>query len=108
LYAKAALKGISVFASSGDDGAAQPTCDGSSLIKSAGLPAADPFVTSVGGTSLTATQTAGTYVSETAWNDEFGASGGGFSQLFPRPVYQILDHAGSPGRGVPDVSYSGD
>ena len=108
LYAQAALKGISVFASSGDDGAAQPSCDNSTFIKSAGLPAADPNVTSVGATSLTATQPDGTYVSETAWNDEFGASGGGFSQIFPRPLYQILDHASTPGRGVPDVSYSGD
>ena len=108
LYAKAALMGISVFASTGDDGAAQPSCDGTTFIQSAGLPAADPFVTAVGGTSLTATQTAGTYVSETTWNDEFGASGGGFSQFFSRPIYQFLDHASSPGRGVPDVSYSGD
>jgi subtilase family serine protease len=107
-YAKAALKGISVFASSGDFGAAQVTCDGSSFTQSAGLPAADPLVTSVGGTSLTAAQPTGTYESETAWNDEFGASGGGFSQIFPRPIYQILDHASTPGRGVPDVSYSGD
>jgi subtilase family serine protease len=108
LYAKAALKGISVFASSGDDGAAQPTCDFSSFIKSSSLPAGDPLVTAVGGTSLTATQPTGAYVSETAWNDEFGSSGGGFSGIFPRPLYQILDHATSPGRGVPDVSYSGD
>lgn len=108
LYAQAAVKGISVFASTGDDGAAQPSCDGTSFLKSAGLPAADPLVTSVGATSLTATQTSGTYVSETAWNDEFGSSGGGFSTLFSRPIYQALDHASSPGRGVPDVSYSGD
>jgi len=108
VYREAARKGISVFASSGDDGAAQPSCDGTSFIQSAGLPAADPLVTSVGGSSLTATQPTGTYVSETAWNDEFGASGGGFSQIFHRPFYQILDHATSRGRGVPDVSYSGD
>lgn len=108
VYAKAARRGISVFASSGDDGAAQPTCDGSSFMQSAGIPAADPLVTSVGGTSLTATQPDGTYVSETAWNDEFGSSGGGFSKIFRRPVYQILDRAGSGGRGVPDISYSGD
>jgi subtilase family serine protease len=108
LFARAALEGMSVFASSGDDGAGQPTCDGSSLFQTAGLPAADPLVTSVGGTSLTATQPDGTYESETAWNDGFGASGGGFSKLYPRPLYQILDGARTPGRGVPDVSYSAD
>lgn len=108
VYAQAAREGISVFASSGDDGAAQPSCDQSTFIQSASLPAADPLVTSVGATSLTATQPTGTYVSETAWNDEFGSSGGGFSTIYPRPRYQILDHQRTPGRGVPDVSYSGD
>ena len=108
LYAKAALMGISVFASTGDFGAAQPTCDFSSFIKSAGVPAADPLVTSVGATSLTANQPKGKYVSETGWNDQYGSSGGGFSAIYSRPGYQALDHANGAGRGVPDVSYSGD
>ena len=30
MFAKATLKHITLFASSGDDGAAQPTCDGNS------------------------------------------------------------------------------
>jgi subtilase family serine protease len=107
LFAAAALQGVTVFASSGDDGAAQPTCDGSSFIKSAGLPAADPLVTGVGGTSLTASQPDGAYQSETAWNDEFGSSGGGFSKTFARPAYQN-GFVPSSGRGVPDISYSGD
>jgi subtilase family serine protease len=107
LFAAAALEGVTVFASSGDDGAAQPSCDGSSFIKSAGLPAADPLVTGVGATSLTASQPDGAYQSETAWNDEFGSSGGGFSKLFARPAYQN-GFVPSSGRGVPDISYSGD
>jgi subtilase family serine protease len=48
-----------VFASSGDDGAAQPSCDGTTYIKSAGYPASDPLVTGVGATSLTASTSAG-------------------------------------------------
>jgi subtilase family serine protease len=107
LFAQAALEGITVLASSGDDGAGQPSCDGSSLIKSVGLPAADPLVTSVGATSLTASQPNGGYESETAWNDEYGASNGGYSTIFSRPGYQAGLVHGS-GRGVPDVSYSGD
>jgi subtilase family serine protease len=107
LFATAALEGVSVFASSGDDGAAQASCDGSTLIKSVGLPAADPLVTSVGATSLTASQPDGTYESETAWNDVYGASGGGYSKEFPTPLYQ-LGSTHQAGRGVPDVSYSGD
>jgi len=123
LFATAAAEGVSVFASSGDDGAAQPSCDGSSLIKSVGLPAADPLVTGVGATSLTAAQPTGAYESETAWNDEYGSSGGGYSTIFPTPAYQAdfrhgfgrgrSSHASHGagkglGRGVPDVSYSGD
>jgi subtilase family serine protease len=107
LFTAAALQGMSVFASSGDDGAAQPTCDGSSFIKSASLPAADPLVTGIGATSLTAAQPTGAYTSETAWNDQYGASGGGYSNLFKRPAFQN-GFVHSAGRGVPDVAYSGD
>ena len=107
LFAVAEAQGVTVFASSGDDGAAQPTCDSSSFIKSVGLPAADPLVTSVGATSLTAAQPNGTYESETTWNDVYGSSNGGYSSLYPRPAYQN-GFVYSAGRGVPDVSYSGD
>lgn len=120
LFKAAAAEGVSVFASSGDNGAAQPSCDGSSLIKSAGLPAADPLVTGVGATSLTAAQPTGAYESETAWNDAYGSTGGGYSTIFSAPGYQARFMPGfgrgrsshgsgkGLGRGVPDVSYSGD
>ena len=107
LFAAAARQGMSVFASSADDGAALPSCDNTTFIKAVSVPAADPLVTGVGGTSLTATQPDGTYESETAWNDAFGSSGGGFSTLFRRPAYQ-RGFVHSAARGVPDVSYSGD
>ncbi|HEY0935615.1 MAG TPA: S53 family peptidase [Trebonia sp.] len=106
LFAKAAADGVSVFAASGDNGAAQPTCDGSSFIKSASIPASDPLVTGVGATSLTASQPDGNYESETAWNDAEGSSGGGYSTLFKRPFYQN-GFVKSRYRGVPDVAYSG-
>jgi subtilase family serine protease len=106
-YERAALEKMSVFASSGDDGAAQPSCDGSSFIQSVSTPASDPLVTGVGGTHLDATQTSGAYVSESAWNDEFGSSGGGLSTLYKRPIFQ-LGQATHGARGVPDVSFSGD
>lgn len=107
LFAQARAEHMTVFASSGDDGAAQPTCDGSSYLKSAGLPAADPLVTGVGATSLTASQPNGAYESETAWNDAYGSSSGGYSTVFRRPAFQN-GFVHSAMRGVPDVSYSGD
>jgi subtilase family serine protease len=107
LFEQAEAKGMSVFAASGDDGAAQPSCNNKSYVKSVGLPAADPLVTSVGATSLTAAQPDGTYKSEVAWNDSYGSSGGGYSTVFARPSYQD-GFVSSGHRGVPDVSYSGD
>jgi subtilase family serine protease len=52
LFVKATLKHITLIASSGDDGAAQGTCDGSSIVLAASSPASDPLVTAVGGTAL--------------------------------------------------------
>jgi subtilase family serine protease len=107
LYASAEAQGVTVFAAAGDSGAAQPSCDGTTYIRSASLPAADPLVTGVGATSLTASQPTGGYKSETAWNDSYGSSGGGYSKLYKRPSYQN-GFVSSGGRGVPDISYSGD
>ncbi|MEO7021357.1 MAG: S53 family peptidase [Ktedonobacteraceae bacterium] len=106
-FAKAVREGISLFASAGDNGAAQGSCDGNSFIQAASSPASDPYVTSVGATSLTASQPNGTYSSETAWNDQYGASGGGYSSVYHRPFYQN-GFVQNSHRGVPDVSYSGD
>ncbi len=106
-FAQAVRKGISLFASSGDDGAAELTCDGSSFFQAASSPASDPLVTSVGGTHLDASQPDGAYIGESAWNDEFGASGGGYSTIYQRPFYQN-GFVHNRGRGVPDVAYNGD
>jgi subtilase family serine protease len=107
LFEQAEARDMSVFAASGDSGAAMPSCNGKSYLKSVALPAADPLVTSVGATSLVASQPNGGYKSETAWNDEYGSSNGGYSDLYRRPSYQN-GFVSSSHRGVPDVSYSGD
>jgi subtilase family serine protease len=107
VYQEAEKKGMTVFASSGDQGAAQPTCDGSSYFLSASTPASDPLVTSVGATYLNANPQSGKYQGESAWNDQFGASGGGFSTIYARPGYQD-GFFNNKGRGVPDVAYNGD
>ncbi len=109
-FARATAKRITLLASSGDQGVAQPSCDGKTFIKSAGYPASDPYVMAVGGTELFATVN-GVYRNEITWNEtDLGlpyniASGGGFSTIFSRPSYQNgvvnLDN-----RGVPDVAYN--
>ena len=69
-FRKAVQKGITLFASSGDNGAGQPTCDAkptddpTPLFKAVSTPATDPNVTAVGGTTLIADPPTGTYQSE--------------------------------------------
>ncbi len=108
LFREATEKGITLLAASGDIGAAQPTCDGRGLVKSAATPASDPLVTGVGGTSLVADPVSGAYSSESGWGNQFGASGGGFSTLFRRPGFQAQSQSDRRARGVPDVAFSGD
>jgi subtilase family serine protease len=106
LFAKAAAEQMTVLASSGDQGAAQPTCDGSSFFKAVSTPASDPKVTGVGGTSLDADGLTGAYHGESTWNEpEFAsATGGGYSVVYGRPGYQASRKL--PARGVPDVAYN--
>jgi len=103
LFNQAIHEGISLFASSGDDGAGQPNCTGTALVLSAGTPASDPDVTSVGGTNVFLTNS-GSWVGETAWMDGFGESGGGLSTVFKTPTFQRK--IGAPSRAVPDVAYN--
>lgn len=133
-FVNATKKGITLFASSGDQGAAQPSCDGNSWIKSTSSPASDPLVTGVGGTELHAADYClpslgcdplanpafGTWLGEIGWNegDPFGdfgdifgtgtlASGGGYSTVWHEPAYQQGTIHGGKARAVPDVSYNG-
>jgi subtilase family serine protease len=115
LFAQAVSEGYTIFASSGDSGAAQFNCDGTAAIEAASTPASDPNVTGVGGTTLHANSPDGDYLSENAWTEIFGCnppavdpsdvncSGGGFSSFYARPSYQGGSHAT---RGVPDVAYN--
>jgi subtilase family serine protease len=123
VFANATAKNVTIFASSGDDGATQSTCDGSASVKAVSSPAVDPLVTAVGGTELHAARYClttvgcnpannplpGTHEGEIAWNESatgFGAGGGGFSVLYDEPSYQQGTIHGGKQLGVPDVSYN--
>jgi subtilase family serine protease len=101
----AASHHLTVVVASGDYGAIG---NGSTTPrKEVSLPASDPWALAAGGTTLTANPATGTYLSETAWNDQSGspsASGGGFSRLFTRPGYQNNVPGIGATRGVPDVA----
>ncbi len=112
----AAARHVTVVNSSGDSGVVSRACPGaaagSAPVTGVNLLDSDPLTLAAGGTSLQASHTTGAYIGETAWNTppapparpDSGASGGGFSRVFPRPAYQD----GVPGigafRGVPDVA----
>jgi subtilase family serine protease len=111
-----AARHVTFVASSGDGGAISDlgTFGSSTPVKEVSLPASNPLVLAVGGTSLRANPVTGAYVSETALNTlpevvdgHSEGSGGGFSHLFAKPAYQD----GVPGlgatRGVPDVAGDG-
>jgi hypothetical protein len=106
----AAAHHVTVVASSGDNGAASDDRFGDTPVKEVSLPASDPLVLAVGGTTLTASPSTGAYIGETAWEGEngfvvtSGGSGGGFSHLYARPAYQDRPPGISTMRGVPDVA----
>jgi hypothetical protein len=96
-FAIAATEGESIFAASGDSGSAGCAFDTPPPLPFTGLnagdPAAQPFVTGVGGTSLYLSSQ-GAYSTEIVWNNlpqgnnTGGASGGGISQFWTAPSWQ--------------------
>lgn len=108
---------VTFFASSGDSGSSNVDINGNIYpFPTVGFPASSPYVTAVGGTSLFAS-TAGTYQSETVWDEvaqAAGAGGGGISQFFKEPDYQQQTLPGSVQsqlnghRGIPDISWNAD
>ena len=113
LFEQAALQGQTFVAAAGDDGSTD--CYGvlrgpAGSHLSVDDPASQPFVTGVGGTTLSLTPT----ISQTVWNTtlsspEPGAGGGGVSSLWPMPAYQSssapsLDVVGPYARCLPNSS----
>jgi pseudomonalisin len=105
-YAQAAAQGQTVLVATGDDGV-NDCGDGQGA--SVNVLATDSNVTAVGGTALDPGFDAGGnatgYRSESVWNDQYGASGGGISSIVAVPSYQLALGLSTGGfRSVPDVS----
>jgi len=124
-FISAAANGVTVLASSGDFGTANPgktpTPNPSTFpFPTVNWPASDPLVTGVGGTYLCTNPVTGAGIDSTdppancdvspavreiGWID----SGGGFSHIFAKPAYQDTLPGGSTPigamRGVPDVAF---
>jgi kumamolisin len=97
----AAALGVTITVASGDNGSSDGVSDGQNHVD---FPASSPHVLACGGTELIGS--VGKIESETVWNDgtDGGATGGGFSTLFPVPTWQASAGISGAGRGVPDVA----
>ena len=123
LFQEAAVQGQTIFAASGDHGVKDCTSGSHSTSATVDDPASQPYVTGVGGTSLSAV---GPPPTEAVWNSTWntgsgaasGAGGGGVSVLWGLPGYQsgvalpqsavACAGAGTSCREVPDVSADAD
>ena len=111
IFQQFAAQGQSFFLASGDFGAYSGPVD---------EPADDPYITVVGGTTLTTDSSSGAWTAETAWlspasNDGMGditpeyATGGGVSLVYPIPSWQQgismnANQGSTTMRNSPDVS----
>ena len=133
-FTMAAAEGQTVISASGDSGSAGCAFDSTTggaqpyTGLSAGDPGAQPFVTSVGGTTLSVNSSTSAYTGEATWNNAMtqnysgGASGGGISKYWTAPSWQSApgvqnSHttaapcsapSGSFCRETPDVSLNAD
>jgi subtilase family serine protease len=131
VFEQGAIEGIGFYFSSGDHGDWTPATGGAPAVQYPGI---DPWVTSVGGTSL-AVSARGGYEWETGWGTDlaplaadgiswttlpgafYGGAGGGTSTLFAQPFYQrgvvpaaLARPAGAaePMRVMPDIAADAD
>ena len=119
MFQDAAALGVTICCAAGDDGSSDqraPAHDDGRL--HADFPASSPFALACGGTRLQSTGAAdGATRDETVWNQgrSGGATGGGVSDVFPRPAWQAAAHVPASansghhvGRGLPDVAANAD
>jgi subtilase family serine protease len=103
------MQGQSFFEASGDSGAYNAT----NVINE---PSDDPYITIVGGTTLTTSGPGGTWSSEKAWSwfpSQADATSGGASTLFTTPSWQqpvsmTLNKGSTTNRNIPDVALTAD
>jgi len=118
IFINMAVQGQSFFQASGD---------GDAWVNPIWVPAASPYVTSVGGTTLTMNGSGASYASETVWNsgnlgaanawslngNGYWGSGGGVSTFYSIPSWQqginMTSNQGSTTmRNIPDVALTAD
>jgi Pro-kumamolisin, activation domain len=115
IFKQMATQGQSFFQASGDSDAYDSTIDRSSSVTT---PVDNPYVTSVGGTTLTTSGAGDSWAAETVWNwglyqGSYVGSGGGISTHYSIPDWQanvnMTANQGSTSyRNIPDVAMTAD
>ncbi|WP_112239445.1 trypsin-like serine protease [Kribbella monticola] len=107
-YTQLAAQGVTMLSASGDWGATGCGYNGDNSTIQADYPPSDPLFTGVGGTQLKTSDSAGTWQSESCWNQGGSGntrSGGAYSAVFPKPDWQV---GSNQYRSVPDVALDAD
>lgn len=117
IFKQMIIQGQTFFNASGDSDAFLPgEVDNPGYT---GFPSSDPYITEVGGTTLTTAGPSGSYVSETVWNwgIEYGVDGigssGGVSSYYAIPWWQTnvsmtVNGGSTTFRNIPDVALTAD
>ncbi|MFI5734108.1 trypsin-like serine protease [Kribbella sp. NPDC051587] len=107
-YTQMAAQGVTMLSASGDWGATGCGYNGDNSTIQADYPPSDPLFTGVGGTQLKTSDSAGTWQSESCWNQGGSGntrSGGAYSIIYDRPGWQT---GTNKYRSVPDVALDAD
>ncbi len=105
IFQQMAAQGQTVLSAAGDNGSSD--CNGiTNNTPAVDDPSSQPYVTSVGGLTITNISP----LTQTVWNSNGGAGGGGVSQVWSRPTWQVTTGATASQtmRMVPDLSVMAD
>ena len=121
IFKQMAAQGQSFFSASGDSDAfttGASSVNGVDNPSVANAPSSCPYITMVGGTTLTTTGPGGAWSSETVWNwgyqsGSYSGSSGGISSYYSLPNWQngvanTSNRGSSTNRNIPDVALTGD
>ena len=121
IFQQMAAQGQSFFSASGDSDAFTAGMNSVNGVDNSSLynaPSSCPYITVVGGTTLTTTGPGGAWLSETAWNwgshsGSYVGTSGGISSNYPIPTWQTgISMAANAGsvifRNTPDVALTAD
>jgi hypothetical protein len=123
IFRQMEAQGKSFFNASGDSDAFTTGADSINAVDNPSLanaPSSSPYITQVGGTTLTMNGTGVSYASETVWNwgyvaseGEYAGSSGGISSHYSIPTWQTnvsmtINLGSTTKRNIPDVAMNAD